>query len=313
MSSRELRPLRALVWSGVGLIALALPGAGHACACGCGVFDVATSAMFPTHNGGMLFVEQDFMNQSQNWSGTAGAPADNNSDKGIRTNFWNIGMQYTFARTWSVAVELPYWQRRFTTTGSDGSPQAFTHGALGDVRLKGTYTGLSPDLSTGLVFGVKLPTGDSTYPNFDPDTEIGSGSTDLLLGAYHVGRLSSDNQWSWFASGQWQQPVAYKSSYRPGSELDSVLGIYYEGWHFGGSTRLAPVLQVAGSYRRHDGGLLGHPEDSGYVRAFITPGLEFDTGRTRINADVSRAAYTNASGNQLIARTLFKLNVSVGF
>jgi hypothetical protein len=269
--------------------------------------------MFPTHTGGMVFLEQDFMDQNQNWSGTASAPAGNNSDQRIRTNFWNVGVQYTFNRKWTAIVELPYWQRRFTTIDDSGLPATFDHGALGDVRLKGVYTGLSEDLSTGLTLGVKLPTGDSSYANFDPDTEIGSGSTDLLLGAYHMGRLTSDNRWSWFTHGQWQQPLAYRSLYRPGSEIDTAAGLYYDGWRFGGAWHIAPILEIAGSYRRHDGGLLGHPQDSGYIRAFITPGVEVDAGRTRIYADVSRAAFTNASGNQLVARTLFKINVSVGF
>jgi hypothetical protein len=293
--------------------ACAAPGAASACACGCGVFDVGTSAMFPVHTGGMLFLEQDFMDQNQNWSGTGSAAAANNSDQRIRTDFWALGVQYTFNRRWSAAVELPYWERRFVTIGGSGAPEAFNHGAIGDVRLKGVYTGLSEDRSTGITFGVKLPTGDSTYANFDPDTEIGSGSTDLLLGAYHLGRITDDNRWSWFAHTQWQQPLEHKASYRPGSEADAALGLYYGGWRFGSASRIAPILKVAGSYRGHDGGLLGHPGDSGYVRAFLTPGAELNLGRTRIYADASRALFTNASGNQLVARTLFKLNVSVDF
>ncbi len=42
-------------------------------------------------------------------------------------------------------------------------------------------------MSSGLSLGVKLPTGDWTYPNFDRDTSIGTGTTDLLLGGYHLG------------------------------------------------------------------------------------------------------------------------------
>jgi hypothetical protein len=301
----------------LGAVALALmcaaPAVGNACACGCGVFDVATSEMFPTASGGMVFLEQDFMDQNQNWSGTSPAPAADNGDKRIRTNFWTLGGQYLFDRSWGVQVEVPYWERLFRTTADSGAVEDFTHGALGDVRLKALYTGLSPDLSTGLSLGVKLPTGDSTYPHFDPDTEIGSGSTDLVLGAYHLGPLSSDNRFSWFASAQWQQPIAHKTSYRPGAELDVVSGAYYAGWSLTPTVRLTPLLQVKGTWRRHDGGALGDAADSGYTRLFLAPGLELDAGRTRWYADVSRAVYTNTSGNQLIARTLFKVSVAVGF
>jgi hypothetical protein len=38
------------------------------------------------------------------------------------------------------------------------------------------YTGLSEDMSLGLLAGFKLPTGDHTYNDFDRDTSIGTGS-----------------------------------------------------------------------------------------------------------------------------------------
>jgi hypothetical protein len=300
-----------LKWWLAGGLACAAPAA-FGCACGCGVFDVATSAMFPQGHGGMVFLEQDFMDQNQNWSGTSAAPAADNDDKRIRTNFWTLGAQYAVNRSWTLELDLPYWDRLFTSAYG-GELETHTHAALGDIRLKTTYTGLSSDLSSGLSFGVKLPTGDSTYPYFDPDTQIGSGSTDLLFGAYYRGRLSGDARWSWYASAQWQQPVTHKAVYRPGADVDAVAGLYYDGWRFGSSVHLAPILQLIGAYRGHDSGPGAMPMDSGYTRAYLAPALELDAGRTRFYAEVSRAIYTNVSGNQLIARTLFKVSVSVQF
>ena len=46
------------------------------------------------------------------------------------------------------------------------------------------YTGFSKDMSKGLIFGVKLPTGDYTAANFDRDTQIGTGSTDSSSAAF---------------------------------------------------------------------------------------------------------------------------------
>jgi hypothetical protein len=300
------------LWVMTCLLSLAASGLTYACACGCGIFDVSTAAMFPTGGGVTMFVEQDFMNQHRNWSGTSSAPAQENADKRIRTNFWTVGGQYMFNRSWSLQVEVPYWQRRFVTA-DDGAVGAFTHSALGDLRLRAAYIGFSDDLSTGITFGMKLPTGDSSYAHFDPDTQIGTGSTDLLLGAYHMGRLTSDNRWTWFTSAQWQQPVMHKDSYRPGAELNGVFGVYHSGWRFGNSWRIAPLLQLAGSNRGHDGGPLGNPQDSGYSRVFLSPGVQLDAGKVRLYADVSRALYTNASGNQLVASTLFKMSVSMHF
>jgi hypothetical protein len=282
------------------------------CACGCGVFDVGVGSMFPTQSGPMAFLEEDYMDQDRNWSGTASAPAQDNSDKRIRTFFTTVGAQYLFDRSWGAIIEIPYWQRQFTTTLADGSIGTFSHAAPGDIRLKGVYTGFSADLSTGITFGVKLPTGDSSYPHFDPDTEIGSGSTDLLLGAYHLGALTADNRWSWFADAQWQRPLLHKAAYRPGAELDAAGGLYYGGLTLG-TMRVTPIVQLELAYRLHDGGPQGDPLDTGYVRAYAALGLEVDSGRARLYVDVALPVYTNASGNQLVASALLQMNVAVSF
>jgi len=266
--------------------------------------------MFPTHGGPILFLEEDYVDQDRNWSGTTSAPAQDNADKRIRTFFTTVGAEYLFDRTWGAAIEVPYWQRRLVATEADGSIATFDHGALGDIRLKGVYTGFSTDLSTGVTFGVKLPTGDSSYQGFDPDTEISSGSTDLLLGAYHLEALTADNRWSWFASAQWQQPVLHRASYRPGAGLDASVGTYY-GLLTMGAARVTPIAQLELTYRRHDGGSAGDPLDTGYLRAYVAPGLEVNAGRARFFVGVALPVYTNASGNQLVAGALLQLNVSM--
>ena len=298
---------------GLALLLGSVPSVSLGCACGCGVFDVGTASMFPQHSGAMAFIEYDFMDQNQNWSGTSSAPAANNSDKRIKTDFVNVGLQYQFNRSWGVEVEVPYWNRYFKTMDDSGSIVDFTHAALGDIRIKGVYTGFSADMSTGVTFGLKLPTGDSTYPNFDPDTEIGSGSTDLLLGAYHLGNISQDGRWRYFAEAQWDQPIQHKSTYRPGNEVDATVGAYYEGWAISPKVKVAPVLQVTGTYRGHDGGDLGNPGDSGYTRILLTPGVELDMSKLSVYADVGLPVYRNVSGNQLVSSQFWRLNISYRF
>src|ERR1017187_6690244 len=109
-----------------GLLAgVLVPGAAWACACGCGVFDVATSSMFPQGAGGTAYINYDYQNQNQNWSGTSSAPGENNDDKKIETHFVTLGLQYMFNRSWGAQVELPVWNRTFTTdlNFGSGSPQ----------------------------------------------------------------------------------------------------------------------------------------------------------------------------------------------
>ena len=286
------------------------PSLAFACSCGCGVFDVGTDAMFPGHAGAMVFAEYDFMDQNENWHGTSDAPANDNEDKRIDTSFMNVGLQYTFNRAWGALLEIPYWQRHFRTTDEDtGDIASFTHSALGDIRIKGVYSGFSPDMSSGVTFGLKLATGDSSYSHFDSDTEIGSGSTDVLLGAYHLGRIGADGRWSWFVNAQWQQPVAHKNTYRPGDEVDAVMGAEYKGWSLGSFGTLAAIVQLKGVYRDHDGGRNGDEDNSGYTRLLISPGLQLDVHKVSLFFDIGVPLHTDTTGNQLVAPLLWKLNV----
>ncbi len=285
-----------------------------ACACGCGVFDVGTASMFPSGQGGTFWEEYDFMDQTHNWSGTSKASNDDNSDKQIRTSFINTGFQYMFNRDWGISVELPYDHRYFKTdNGAPGAPdiQSFEHSAVGDMRVKGIYTGLSPDMSTGLEFGFKLPTGDWTYPNFDRDTEIGSGSTDALIGAYHRGPIMSSN-FDYFVQDLLDQPFLTQGGYRPGTEDDAALGAYYNGWSLGG-VKVTPVAEVENSYRSRDRGWAANPSDSGYERILLTPGIELDYKRVMVYFDVGFPVYVFTEGDQLVASALYKVTVSYMF
>ena len=304
---------------GVGLVAgIMTPGAAFACACGCGIFDVGTSSMLPTSAGGTAFVNYDYQDQNRNWSGTSSAPAGNNGDKEIETHFVTFGLQYMFTRSWGAEVELPVWNRTFTTDLNFPAPPANVVSrnwtGLGDIRLKGIYTGFSDDLSSGLTIGVKLPTGSFTTDAdvVDRDTQIGSGSTDLLLGAFHRGSLVSGSHWNWFAEAELDLPALIQDDYRPGAELDSGAGIYYDGLAIG-RMHISPVAQVLGSFRDNDSGGQANPQDSGYQRVLLSPGIEFHLHPVKLYADVEVPVYQNMNGNQLVAPILFKVSLSYMF
>ena len=296
---------------GVGLLAgVLVPGAAFACACGCGVFDVATSSMFPEGSGGMAFLNYDYQNQNQNWSGTSSAPAANNDDKKIETHFVTAGLQYMFNRSWGAQVEIPVVNRTFDSAGNATS---LNWTGLGDIRLKGIYTGFSEDLSSGLTFGLKLPTGSYNRGAdvVDRDTQIGTGSTDLLLGGFHRARFGASH-WSWFAQAELDLPTLKRGDYRPGLEVDAAAGIYYDGLSLG-RAQISPVAQVIGSWRGRDNGAAAAPDDSGYQRVLLSPGVEFHLHPVKVYADVEIPVYQNMTGNQLVAPALFKLSVSYMF
>jgi hypothetical protein len=76
----------------------------------------------------------------------------------------------------------------------------------------------------------------------DRDTQIGSGSTDILLGGFHRDNLTHDMQWDWFTQLQLDVPVLIQAGYRPGVELNTSAGIDYEGWSLGG-VDISPVAR----------------------------------------------------------------------
>jgi hypothetical protein len=303
------------------LAAVLAPGAAWGCACGCGVFDVGTSSMLPQGPGGMFFVEYNYMDQNMNWSNGRPAPAANNGDSDIRTDFTTYGLQYMFNRDWGLQVELPYDFRHYQAYGGG----ATTWSAFGDLRLEGIYTGFFPDMSAGVTFGLKLPTGDDTHDMtsiLDRDTELGTGSTDLLLGGFYRHTLNSVlHGLYWFAQAQLDVPVLTQGGYRPGVELDTSLGLYHQGLSLG-KLKITPVAQVIPSERTSDtgswasGGVNDPPlgiSNSGYQRVLLSPGIEFDIHPVMIYADVEFDVLQFSRGNQLVAPQLFKLIISYNF
>jgi hypothetical protein len=270
--------------------------------------------MFPARSGGTVFIEADMVDQDRNWSGSSRAPAADNEDRQVRTWFTTVGASYSFNADWSVNVRVPYWQRRFVTTDEEtGVPAKFDHGALGDVRVTATWSGFAADRSTGLVFGLKLATGDYSYANFDRDTAIGTGTTDTLLGAWHQGNLSATHRLNWFVQGLWERALAARAGYRPGDELDVAVGGYHEGQESAAGLKLSPLLQLVYTWRDHDRGVASTPADTGYTRLLITPGLELRRGPWRAYADVALPLWQQVRGNQLVAPALYKLIVSRAF
>ncbi|MGO8696951.1 MAG: hypothetical protein ACLQVY_04440, partial [Limisphaerales bacterium] len=244
-----------------------------------------------------------------------------NGDQDIRTYFTTLGLQYMFNRSWGVQVELPYDVRHYQAYQGGST----TWNAFGDLRLEGMYTGFFPDMSAGVTFGLKLPTGDDTHDItsiLDRDTELGTGGTDLLLGGFYRHTLSSVlHGLYWFAQAQLDVPMLIQGGYRPGVELDTSLGLYYQGLSLG-PVKITPVAQIIPSERTSDtgswasGGVNDPPvgiSDSGYQRVLLSPGIEFDIHPVMIYADAEFDVVQYSRGNQLVAPVLFKAVVSYAF
>ncbi len=320
----ETRLRAAGLWA-LAAVAAMTPAVCGACACGCGIYEVGTSSMLPTGSGAMAFVDYDYQDQNHNWSGSSEAPAADNGDKDIRTSFITLGYQDMLSRSWGVRFEVPYERRSFeTVSGAMGTGMGMAmdvvtlnFSGLGDIRVEGVYTGFSPDLSSGLTFGLKLPTGSYTtndaYGDIDRDTEIGSGSTDLLLGGFKRFNVDTDYGWSGLVQALVDVPVLTQVQYRPGPEFDAAVGLYYNGWRVG-RMLITPIGQLKASFRGRDTGANAmNPVASGFERLILAPGVEFNLHPVKLYADVERPVYQHFTGNQLASPLLYRLNVSVMF
>ncbi len=306
-----------------GVVICLASGLVWACACGCGVYEVGTASLFPTGGGGTVWLEYDFQDQYLNWHATQIASAGRNDDKVIRTHFLTLGAQYMFNREWGAMLEVPYTFRYFKSATDEGPIKGFNFDSIGDIRVQAMYTGLSEDMSTGLLAGVKVPSGWWTYPHADRDTQIGSGSTDLLLGAYHLGTFPSqlgnlqltfrDRPFKWFVQANYDLPLFTQEHYKPGREFNGALGAYYNFGSIGPLEELAPMLTFLGSDRVRDSLSEASPQDTGYTRFMIAPGAEIKLGIVRFYGDVEVPFFQNFNGNQITAPVSFKTILSYDF
>ena len=114
-----------------------------------------------------------------------------------------------------------------------------TRSSLGDVRLLGSYQGLLPTHNLGVQLGVKLPTGkygtaihfyggpDAGSP-LDASLQPGTGSTDIIVGAYYYQAISQDIDVT--VNGQFQSALSHHmdqpgNDYRPGNSTTLSVGL----------------------------------------------------------------------------------------
>jgi|HubBroStandDraft_1064217.scaffolds.fasta_scaffold21523_3 hypothetical protein len=301
------------------------PGLSWACACGCGVFEVDTEALIPQGTGGQVWFQYEYMQQYINFHATQPASGFYNNDKYIRTHFMEAGGQWMFNRSWGLMMEVPYWSRDYKGAydGNNADIRWYQNDSIGDIRIQGMYTGLSEDMSTGLLMGVKVPSGDWTYPNYDRDTQIGTGSTDLLMGVYHIGTLPTklgrlpltfkERPFNYFVQVNYNLPLWGQDHYTPGREVDGAVGAYYNFGKVGPLKELAPMLTFLASDRTRDTGTAADPGDSGYTRFIVAPGGEIMLGIIRAYADIEVPFFQNMRGYQLTAPFASKLILSYSF
>jgi len=209
--------------------------------------------------------------------GSIALPAGREIQQETLNRNYNLFLDYApHESDWGFGAQVPYFDRYHTTIleGDTGVSTSHTK-SLGDLRLLARYRGLSDDKSVGIQFGVKLPTG-SIHNDFisgprdcEPlarGLQPGTGTTDLLLGAYAFGALNRD--WDWFGEAILQQPMNSREDFKPGTGVNLTLGARYMSFE-----NVRPQLQVNVRGERRESGASADVDNSGATLVYLSPGV----------------------------------------
>jgi hypothetical protein len=218
----------------------------------------------------------------------------------------------TFNQDWGVNVLVPIVDRRHEHIHNHMGaqiPESWDFTEPGDVRvvarrrLASTEDSAATSVATsGLNFGLKLPTGKTDVRNADGDPaertlQPGSGTTDAVLGAYYSQALPTRNL-SWFVQALAQLPLNYHEDYQPGNRVSIDTGLRYDA-----GDRLGLMVQLNALFKARDKGGEAEPEDTGGKFLFVSPGLSYAlTRQFQAYGFVQLPIYQNVNGVQLVAK-----------
>ncbi len=311
---------------GVALLAslLAAPSA-HACsACGCTLNSDWASQGLAASGGWRMDLRYDFFEQDQLRSGTERVsrsdfsnPAEEEVQRYTINRNYMAALDYSPNKNWGLNIALPWYDRGHATIAEDDTQISTSHDrGVGDVRLVGRYQGFDPQRSTGIMFGLKLPTGNfrdafASGPQqgntVDRGLQLGSGTTDLLLGAYRFGGLAAD--WSYFAQAMLQLPLDSRDNFKPGAGINANIGLRYTA-----NATLVPQLQINARVEKREQGLNADIDNSRATLLFLSPGVTWNFSR-RFSAYtfVQVPLYQRVNGLQIEATQFVSLGLHYHF
>lgn len=313
-------------------VLLALPPRAYGCAsCGCTLS--ADAAMgYSAMPGWRLSAEYDYIDQDQLRSGTrsvSGVPDGTELEHQTINQYVTAGLSYTPNASWNLTLLVPYVIRSHSTYGTFDSTQPLPElsrsfsSSIGDMKLIGSYQGFLPTNNLGVQLGVKLPTGQyGTAVDFysgpkagqplDASLQPGTGSTDVIVGAYYY--LAISQNFDAFINGQFQAAVKHRmdqpgNDYRPGNSTTVSFGLRYEG-----NARWVPQLQVNLLHKSPDTGALADVQNTAGIVAYVSPGLTAQlSAHLHAFAFVQLPVYSNLYGIQLFPRWTGSAGVTYAF
>ena len=338
---------RTIISAALAILPLIAMNDALACAaCGCTLSKDWETQGITTTPGFSMDLSYSYVNQNQQRYGTGTASsaqigalsaAGQEIEDYTTTRTTTASLNYT-SDTWGVNTQIPFVQRKHGTFGNLADWPATTNysssddSSIGDVSVIGRYSGFSADKTAGVIAGIKLPTG-STNANFntgagagsalDRSLQIGTGSTDLILGGFFTGAVG---EYGWFAQGTVQHAVATKTinglDYHPGDAYSLNTGIRYA--KFG--AQFTPMLQLNYIHRQPDtpdtgvnagatppDALTGGPATGGTL-VYLAPGASFRVGGgTSVYGFIQLPIYQNVNSLQLSPRYTLTLGVKHSF
>jgi hypothetical protein len=320
----------------IALVAALPSSAVLACAsCGCSINSDWSAQGLSATGGWSLDLRYDYLNQNKLWAGTGsisptaaaavtvpqtGDPAE--VEQYTRNDYLTATLDYSNGTSWGLSLSLPVIKRSHSTlgVGSDGTTFDPENGAytssgsgLGDVRVLGRYFGFTEMRNLGVQLGLKLPTGkknqvanDGSLTDVDPGLQRGTGTTDLIVGAYYFGDLATD--WGYFTQVTFQAALNHSTmaggSYKPGDNLNVSIGARYRGF-----ASFVPTVQINARYAKTDSGEAADTFATGGKLVYLTLGGILPVSPNFAPyANVQVPIYQNVNGIQLTP----KYTVSVG-
>jgi hypothetical protein len=311
-----------------GVMLLAPPVAQGCATCGCTLSSDAALgyAVIP---GWRMSLEYDYIDQDQLRSGTRAVdsvPAGTELEHDTVNQYITAGLNYAPSFDWNFQLLAPYVVRSHSTYGTYDSseplpPLSYANfSSLGDLRLIANYQGFLPSRELGVQLGLKLPTGQYwSSVNFhsgplagqplDASLQPGTGSTDVIAGAYYHHPVSRDLYL--FASAQVQAAVKERldqpgNDYRPGNSVTGIIGLRYEA-----DPRWVPQLQLNLLHKNKDTGALADVQNTAGTVLYVSPGVTLQLHRgVFLFGFVQLPAYSNLYGYQLFPRFTASVGLS---
>lgn len=305
----------------VGLLSLAAVKTALACSvCGCSLSSDWAAQGYSVMPGTEMSLRYEYYNQTELYNGRnnldrslLSLPDDAEiQQKTLTRSVW-LGADYVTNKEWGVSFQLPYYNR-FHTTIAPGDLDVSSSKAtgLGDLRVLARYQSPDQARNWSVQFGLKLPTGRfnqnfATGPQagneLDRGLQLGTGTTDALLGASYFARLG--DSFGYFAQAVVQRPLTQRSGFFPSPSLNVNLGIRWLN-----TSRFLPQLQVNGRWDGREKGPASDYDNSGATLIDLSPGLTAElTRRTSAFGFVQVPIYQRVNGRQLEPRWLLSIGV----